>query len=226
MAVGYTSDVDKQDVASGNDVFTSFAVSGTNPAIIIAAAMRADTGSLSVASIVLSAGLSGGTPVLTKTQTNGTTRAEIWSIPAPSGTGTITVTYTGSGEHQCCAVLMNNCDQTTPCPSADAAATTGSTSPLSITPANLTANDAVVYMACQSVSGDSPHVGTNEIFFGNSTNVNASVGYRLGTGSVSATWSLTYTTEVLVGVRVQAPTGGGGSVLGSYYYEKVAGMLR
>lgn len=204
MAVSYTSDVDKADVGSGNDVFTSFAISGTNPAVIICCSMNA----FSVSSVVLSAGLTGGTPYLVKAQTNGTTQSEIWAIPAPSGTGTITVSYSSSGNHQCCAVLLAGADQTTPAPTADAASATTSTSPLSVTPSNLTSNDVSVFLGANSVAGDAPQAQTSpqtEIFFGNSTLVNQAVGYKTGTGSVTITWSAPPTgVGVVIGARVKA----------------------
>lgn len=207
-AVAYVSDADKLNVVSGNDAFTSFAVSGTNPTIIIVAAINSITASVS--SVVLSAGLTGGTPYLVKQQHSvaGATTMEIWAIPAPAGTGTITVSYSSSLNHQCNAILMQGADQTTPAIIAEAAATTGSVSPLSVTPSNLTANDAVVYGGAID-GGDGPiAISGTETFNGNSTNVNMAAGYRLGTGSVSVTFNVTTTSEVMIGVRVQTPTGG------------------
>lgn len=208
MAVAYVSDVDKLNVASGtSDAFTTFAVTGTNPTILIAVGMNSATASVS--SVVLSAGLTGGAPYQVKQQRNTTTNVEIWAVPAPTGTGTLTVNYSASVPHQCNAAVLQGVDQTTPAVVSDSVSTTGSTSPLTLTPTNLTANDAVYMCACQTVTGDSPHVNSGtqvEILFGDSTTANAAAGYRLGTGSVQATWAVTALTETFVAVRVQAPT--------------------
>ena len=204
-AVAYISDADDVNPgATSTSVFTSFAVSGTNPAILIVIAMRAT----SVSSVVLSAGLTSGTPYLVKTQTNGNTTMEIWAIPAPTGTGTITVTLGTAATHQTNAILVQGADQTTPAPIADSASTTGSTSPLTVSPTNLTANDAVIYGGGQTDSGDAPLVADTQTFIGNSGTTNMSAGYRLGTGSVSVSWGIAAPTEVVVAARVQEPTTG------------------
>lgn len=215
MAVSYVSDTDKINVTSGNDSFTSFAVSGSNPAIIIVAASYNNNG---ISSVSVSAGLTAGTPYSVKQQKNGTTTFDIWAIPAPSGTGTITVSYATSANHQCCAVLLNGADQTSPAVIADTVSTTGSTSPLTVTPTNLTANDMVIYGGAQSATGDAPHAATGtEIFFGNSTSVNMAAGYRAGTGSVSVTWGITASTEVVVATRIQPPSSSGVTVTPSLF---------
>jgi len=201
-SVTYISDADKVDPgATNNDSYTGFAVSGTKPVIIVTAAMNSSTGNIS--SIVLSAGLTGGTPYLCKQQRNGTTDIEIWAIPAPSGSGTITVNYSAAIDHQSNAALFQGANQATPCVTSDSVATTGSTASLSVIPTNLTANDMVVYGGGQTVTGDSPHVGTNEIFIGNFNSVNLSVGYRAGTGAVSVGWGVTASNEAVLATRIQ-----------------------
>lgn len=202
--VSYISDADKIDQTGTNvDSFTSFAVSGTKPTIIVTAALSSATGNVS--SIALSGGLTGGTPYLCKQQRNGITDLEVWAIPAPSGTGTITVNYSVTADHQSNAALLQGANQTTPCVTTDSAGTTGNNvTPLSVTATNLTANDMVIYGGAQTVTGDAPHaiVGT-EIFYGNSTATNLAVGYHAGTGAVTATWSQTAPTEAMISARVQ-----------------------
>src|ERR1700730_16401376 len=67
-SVAYVSSTTKVDVASGNDTYSSFAVSGTNPVIIIVAGLYDSSGSVS--SVVVSGGLTAGTPYLVKQQRN------------------------------------------------------------------------------------------------------------------------------------------------------------
>ena len=181
-------DTDKLNVASSNnDAYTSFQVSGSNPAIIITAALNSSTGAVS--SIALSAGLTGGTPYLCKRQKSGTTDLEIWAIPAPSGTGTITVNYSVTADHQSNAALFNNVSQTNPCSAADSVSVSGSTSPLNVTPTNVTSSDMVVYGGAQSVSGDAPHASSGtELFFGNNTSVNPPSAIDSAPAPSSVTW--------------------------------------
>lgn len=204
-AVAYISDADKTDVLSGNDAFTSFTVSGTNPVILIVAGLDSAAGTVS--SVVLSAGLTSGTPYLVKAQRNGTAQLEIWAIPAPTGTGTITVSYSVSVNHQCNAILMQGADQTTPAIIAEAVSATSASSPLGLTPSNLTANDAAVY-SCGVVSGDGPNASSGvQTFIGNLTTMNMAAGYRIGTGALSCTYSSS-ASNAMVGIRVQAPSSG------------------
>src|SRR6187549_1089896 len=139
MAVAYVSDTDKTPTTGSSFTYTSFAVSGTNPVILVCIAL--DSTTATVSSVACSAGLTSGTPVEVKTQRstggNTATWVSIWAIPAPSGTGTITVTLSASVPWQSNAILLSGADQTTPCPGADAGSASGSTpSPLSVTPAN------------------------------------------------------------------------------------------
>lgn len=216
MAVAFTSDTDKTPATASSFTYTSFAVSGTNPVILVCIALFSPgTGTFTVSSVVVSAGLTAGTPVEVKNiQTsagaNGTF-ISIWAIPAPSGTGTITVTLSGSTAYQSNAILMSGADQTTPCPAADAASTSGVTNPLSVTPANLTANDAAVGMGGNGNDGDAPTFQQTQTFNNNTTSINAAGGYHLGTGAVSVNWGTASSIDSLVGVRVAAASAGNSS---------------
>ena len=128
-SVTYVRDSDMMNRAgTNNDAYTSFQVSGSNPAIIVTAALNSSTGNVS--SIALSSGLTGGTPYRCKQQRNGTTDLETWAIPAPSGTGTITINYSVTADHQSNAALFNNVSQTNPCSTANSVSISGSASPL------------------------------------------------------------------------------------------------
>ena len=216
MAVGYTSDTDQTPATSSSIVYTSFAVSGTNPVILLLIGLNSATATVS--SVVLSAGLSGGTPV-EFTLRNDTTYLSLWCIPAPTGTGTITATLSASVDWQSNAILMSGADQTTPCPSGagnTGTATGEATNPLVITLGNLTANDAAVGFGANTLAGDHPDwmnngdAASGDTFFNNSTNVNMAGGYRLGTGDVSMNWVATSGTDSFLAVRVVAAAGGAG----------------
>lgn len=212
MAVSYTSDTDKTPATGTSIAYTSFAVSGTNPVILLLIALNSATATVS--SVVLSAGLTGGTLVevitIRNTQGANNTYLSIWAIPAPTGTGTITATLSASVPWQSNAILMAGADQTTPCPGADAVTATGVTNPLTVTPANLTANDAAVGIGANGNDGDAPTFNQTQTFNNNTTTINAAAGYHLGTGAVTVTWGTPSSVDAMAAVRVAAAAGGGG----------------
>jgi hypothetical protein len=206
VAATYISDADQTPATAASFTYPSFAVSGTNPVILVLTAVASVAGQ-TVTNVAVSAGLS-GTPVaviaFSNTVVSLTSYLSIWAIVAPSGTGTITVTLSASAAYQSNAILFQGADQTTPCPGADAVSAQGVTNPLSVTPANLTANDAAVGIGCNATDGDAPTWNQTQTFNNNGTAVNAAAGYHLGTGAVTVTWGTPSTTDTLVAVRVAA----------------------
>lgn len=218
MGVAYVSDADSTGPGSTvtSFAFTSYAISGTNPAVAIGIGLSDNT--ISVSSVVCSAGLTcadqgnganNGLGVVAQNAAgSNNTRVEIWSLAAPSGTGTITVTFSGAVQYQANALLFSGADQATPCPAADATGTTGATNPLSVTPANLTANDAVVGFGANANDGDAPTFQQTQTFNNNTTIINAAGGYHLGTGAVSVSWGSPVAIDVMVAARVVAAASG------------------
>jgi len=215
-AVAYISDVDKVNTTGSSIAWTSYAVSGSNPTIVLLIATNSSdpNSTMTVSSVVLSAGLTGGTPIECGTRRQGASTAisyvSIWAIPAPTGTGTITATLSASVAYQATAILMSGAHQTTPCASGDTVtAGTNTPNPLSVTPANLTANDAAVGMGANANDGDAPTFNQTSVVNSNSTAVNAAGGYHLGTGAVTVTWGVAANDDNLVGARIQAAAAGG-----------------
>jgi hypothetical protein len=206
MAVAYVSDTDQTPATAASFTYPSFAVSGTNPVILVLTAVNTVAGA-TVTNVAVSAGLS-GTPAaviaVANTLVSGTTYVSVWAIAAPSGTGTITVTLSASAAYQSNAILFQGADQTTPCPGADAVSAQGATNPLSVTPANLTANDAAVGIGSNATDGDAPTWNQTQTFNNNSTSVNAAAGYHLGTGAVTVTWGSPVAADLLAAVRIAA----------------------
>src|SRR3990167_1249492 len=221
MAVGYTSDTDKTPATGSSFTYTSFVVSGTNPVIVVLIGLNSTTATVS--SVAVSAGLPSGTPVeiaaVRNTQGANGTYVSIWVLPAPSGTGTITVTLSASVAWQSTAILLSGADQTTPGQAGDTVSATGDTpDPLVVTPANLTANDASVGLGANASAGDDPQFGGTgavQTFYNNGTSINASGGYKLGTGSINCNWGVPAPESLLVGARIIAATAGGAAVLRS-----------
>jgi hypothetical protein len=214
VAVAYVSDTDKTPATGTSIAYTSFAVSGTNPVIVLIIAYYDAATTTTVSGVAVSAGLTAGTPVevvFRRCTANSGTAVSIWAIPAPSGTGTITATLSASVPWQSNAILLQGADQTTPCPTGDAASTDnagGATNPLSVTPANLTANDAAVGGGANGNGGDAPTFNQTETFNNNTSIVNLAAGYHLGTGAVTVTWGSQDAVDTLAAVRVVASAGG------------------
>lgn len=224
MAVAYVApdyELPNQDTV-GSIAFTSVAVGATsNPVIVVAVALE-NNGTVSVGSVVASAGLTcanagngANNGILIKAQNEtgvGGARVEIWALVAPAGTGTITVTLTGgTSDVQGHATLYSGASQTTPCPPGDAeSVNTTATNPLTLSMAAVGANDLSYGMGANYLGGDAPvfqSPGT-ELFNNNGGNVNAAAGYRVGAGSISVLWG-TVDHTVLVGVRVAAASAAG-----------------
>lgn len=206
MSVAYISDVDDTGTAISSNV-TAFAVSGTNPVVVVGIAFEHATAT--VASVVCGGGLTSSTPVEVKTVRNVATFESIWAIPAPTGTGTITVTFSASVLFRVNYILMQDAHQTTPCPTADAVSSVAATNPNNLTPANLTANDASVGIGANTAGGDAPVFTPNETINDNSGTINCAGGYKLGTGAVTVTWGVVADNAMLA-VRVAQAAGGGG----------------
>lgn len=203
LAVAYTSDVDKTPATGSSFTYTSFAVNGINPLIIVCIGMASTTATVS--SVAVSAGLTASTPVEVKTVRDSDAYTSIWAIPAPSGTGTITVTLSASVPWQSHAILLANADQRIPCPTEDAVTATdpgGIFSSLSLTPTNLTNEDASVGFASLTVAGEPSGFLPNQTFLNTTTSVNSTGGYRLGFGSVTSNYISVNGFKAMVAVRV------------------------
>ena len=208
-AVAFGSSSNIAGATGSSATSASWAISGSNLVIVVYVSINSLTATIS--SVTWSLG--SGTPVSIKEVIADTSRTAIWAIPAPtSGTGTYTVTLSASVPHQIGANYFTGADQTTPCPAGDAASAGGITpNPLTVSPTNLTANDARVGVGALSTLGDDPRISLTETKYENTTSVNMSAGYSLGTGTVSCTFGSAWNADTLVGARVQA---GGDSLMG------------
>lgn len=207
MSVAFTSDVDKTPATGTSFTYTSFAVTGTNPVILVLIALSSTTATVS--GVAVSAGLTAGTPVEVKTQRNtssgGTTYVSVWAIPAPAGTGTITVTLSDSVPWQSNAVLLSGANQATPCPLSDAVSgITDNAATISLTPTNVTADDASIGAGANTLAGDATTYTPNQTFLNATTAINMTAGYRIGIGSVVAGWADNNGIKAAVAVRVAA----------------------
>src|SRR4030095_4122665 len=113
----------------------------------------------------------------------------IWAItaPTPSTAGTVTCVLSVSVPYQMVVAGYSGADQTTPCPVADAIEVVAGSGTL--TPANLTADDATVLMATNGVFQDLTPATPNNRFLNNTTACNDAV--RDNTGTTGVTFGTT-----------------------------------
>lgn len=211
MAVAVGSTVNYTPGTSTNTgASPSITTATSNPCILVAIGIFAD--GVSVSSLTITG--FGGTAALVKTITlsGGTDMTlEIWKITAPTANtaGTVQVNFSGSCYFMGSVQGWSGAHQTDPCPAADAVTDISATDPRTVTPGNLTANDAS-FVAGQNRAGgqdfDTP--SPNSLYLDNAgAGDNAfATGYNTGTSGV--TFGVTATgTYITNGVRVVAATG-------------------
>lgn len=206
-----------QATGTGSPTFVGITVGVTaNPIIAVITGWDFSTGTETVSSVACSgSGVTCGTPVEVKVQRNSRTYISIWCIPNPVGVVTVTVTPSTSRPYQAGWILFSSGNAAVACPTGagNVDAVTGTTNPLSVTLANLTANDAAVGIGANANAGDAPSFQQTKILDNNTTNVNASGGYHLGTGAVSCLWNgggAGDAVDTFVAIRIAEDGGGGG----------------
>lgn len=191
MSVAYVSDVDATGSTTPITIGSTAVGATANPVIVVMVSLFT-TGGETVTGVTWN-GASSGTPVNVKSLVNptGPGYLSIWAIPAPVGTGTITVTLSANAEYSANAILFSGADQTTPCPAADAGSVSNDdvSTTLSVTPANLTANDAAVGCGHNVNGGDGATLNQTVTLSNNAGFENSSFGYHLGTGAISVSWA-------------------------------------
>lgn len=169
-----------------NSTFTSgnLTITGSNLAIVVSVAIK--SGTVTVSSVSWSLG--SGTAIKVKSvlaNNNGGDDQEIWVIPAPTaGTGTIGITLSASGAAQYSGTYFTGAHQTTPCPTGDAVSSTTTVHSETLTPTNLTANDAS-YGAGSDNFADVSSVTPNQTLLDDTTVINMMAGYATGTTGVT-----------------------------------------
>lgn len=201
--VGTTSG---SSLTSGN-----WSISGSN--LTIAVGLTYSSTTVTVSSVSWSLG-SGAAIQINSDKNNGGAGSDVsvlWCIPAPtSGTGTVTVTLSSapSGSWTFNADYFTGADQTTPCPTGDSVVNHTATNSYTLTPGNLTANDASFSISADG-SANISSVSPNQTFLSNATAVDIATGYNAGTGSIAVTMSDSNDAHSNVAARIKAAGGGG-----------------
>lgn len=206
MAVAFDA-VANVSPATGSSFNISITAPSTNPVIVVGIGLESTTATVSS----VSWSLGSGTTVEVLTARKSDAFASVWAIPAPTaGAGTISVTLSASVAYQAGAETFTGAHQTTPCPGADAVASTPTGAPanVTITPANLAANDASFGIGVNTVANNPTGVTANDRFKNSTTNVNIQVGDSSGTGALTATYSDSSDNRACVGVRIAEAAAG------------------
>jgi hypothetical protein len=213
MAVAFSS-VANVAPATNNSFTISITVPSGNPVLMVGIGLESTTATVTS----VSWSLGSGTAVEVKTSRLNNSFASVWVLPNPGvGAGTVTVNLSASVAFQGAAETFTGGHQTTPCPTADAVGPTGTAASLTITPANVTADDGAFGMAASTVAANPTGVSLNDRFKNNTTNVNYQCGDRLGIGALTANWDGAGADEAGVGVRiVTAPAGTSDDLLVRY----------
>lgn len=213
MAVAFSS-VANTTPATGNSFTINITAPATNPVLLVGIGLDSTTATITS----VSWSLGSGTAVEVKTARQSNSFASVWAIPAPTaGAGTITVNISASVPYQGAAESFTGANQITPCSTGDAVSQVGTATPLTITPINLTANDASFGNGVQTLAENPTGITANDRFKNNTTNVNIQVGDSVGTGALTATWDGASSNKAAIGVRIATvPAGTGDDVLIRY----------
>ena len=206
MAVAFQSTVPAIGKLTGTTVTSAnWTISGSNPVILVAVTFKSTT----AVETAPSWSLGSGTAVLVKEVRGGSgvdVYESIWAIPAPIvGTGTVTVNIDTSLLFNSGADCFTGADQTTPAPVGDAVTDITATNSYTLTPANLTANDASY--SCSGNTTFNISTVTNSTLIDNTATNDIGLGYNLGTASITVTMSDSANTHGNVAVRIVAAGG-------------------
>lgn len=194
-------------VVSQNTVTTgNITTPGSNPVILIGISLNS---SLDSVSSITTTGFGGVTGSRVKNSNANTENMEIWVIVAPpaSTTGTITINISASESQWSYSwTVYSGADQTNPCPSGDAVINTTNNISVTLTPTNLTANDAT--FGAESDRAAISSISPNQRYLDNSPVVSYAAGDATGTTGVTFTNQNTSASGDRVAVRIVSASAG------------------
>lgn len=208
MAVARTSSVTVAEATGSSQTSPSITAPSSNPVLLVAIHLVSGT----VSSVTSTSGLGSVNGTKIKESTNGTAFESVWAIVAPTagGSGTVTANYSGSVSGAMCVAAYSGADQTTPCPTGDAVNINDvTTASRTVTPANLTANDATFAGSCLTVNGDLTSLTPNQLQLDIGSVHDSGAGDNTGTTGVTInSQGANLETVASVGVRIAAASGG------------------
>lgn len=186
----------------------SITTPATNPVVIVDIAINDATATVSSLTITGFGGTASEVKAIRAT-TVASAYASTWCIkaPTPSTSGTVQANFSASVPYQMSVSTYSGADQTTPCPIADAQSDNTVTNPQTLTPTNLTANDASNGNNGNAEAQDLNAITPTSDYLGNTTAINLGAGHATGTTGITfgATGTSVY---AKVAVRIAEATGG------------------
>ena len=201
QAVAFSS-VANVTPATGTSFTITITTPAANPVILVGVAL--DSATATVSSITSDKTSSSITEVKNVRLT--ASFASVWVVVAPeaSVSTVLTVNLSASVAYQGAAETFSGTDQTTPSPTGDAVSGMGTAvSSITVTPSNLTANDASFGCGVNTVGGDAAGISTNDRYKNSTTSVNTQIGDSSGATALVANWNFpTGAVQVAIGVRI------------------------
>ena len=209
MAVAFGTIVTALGTGANTGASPSITTPATNPCVKVSVAVDSTTVTLDSLTIT---GF-GGTASLCKEVRSGTAYCSVWKIVAPTANtaGTVQANFSASVNWQLMVETFPGSDQTDPMPTADAVTSVVESISETLTPSNLTANDATSGSAASTVGNNPTGVNPNQRYTDATTSVNAQSGDNTGTTGVTFTWDFATGgfSKVKVAVRVKEAAAGG-----------------
>lgn len=211
VAIGTGTPTASATPATGTSLTTgNLTITGSNLVILVSLAFN--TASATPTSITVSWSLGSGTVALVSSVNANNSYELIYAIPAPTaGTGTVSASWTNSAPAQLSATYFIGAHQTTPCPTGDAVTNTTQNQPVTVTPLNLTANDAS-YGGAGSNAFNPTGVTPTQTYLSSSTAINMQAGYATGTTGVTFTYDALACGQSMVAARIVEAAAGSASI--------------
>lgn len=217
MAVAFSTNVSSA-AATTTNIAIGITVSGTNPVLIGKVALDSVTATVTSATWSLGSGTT--LEVKSLRNTNGPL-SSIWAVPAPAGgAGTLTFGFSASIPAHCDTALWTGADQSTPCPTVDAVASSSNATNIVLTPANLTANDGTDAIGANIVQGNWVSATPNQRSIDNVSSPGILTGDATGTSAVTLTNDGTFINLDVASVAVRIKLAGSIPSTGAYQQEQ------
>lgn len=191
------------NVTTAGNTTASMTISGTHPVIVVGAIFQ--DAAITISSATWSLGSSSNSQIILARGGSNVTTAIACIVAPTTGSGTVTLTLSGApaGNYTFNVDWFTGADQTTPCAGGDAVSVVTGSNPHTLTPANMTSNDAE-----WGVTGDTSDcitsVTPNQTLSDCAPTVASAGGYRLGTGSIVNNFSQANNNKSSTAIRIKA----------------------
>jgi hypothetical protein len=216
MAVASSASANISPATTTNSLVT-ISCGGLSPTIIGAVAISSATITVTSATWSL-----GGTPAqVSSSRSAGNVLVSIWAVPAPTtGNGSFRFGYSASGHVNGIITCYTGANQSTPSAAADRVTSVSVSTNITLTPANLTANDATFLLAANVTNGNWNSTTPSQLNVDNTNSPGYIAGYATGTAGVHQfnDGTISAGNDMQMAVRIQAAAAGGSALRIEYYW--------